>query len=109
MANENHKLTHFPSGTNTLTFSFDDIDTVKTTYGIFLGYFISGRPPTTALIYFVRRRWNGVHFQTHESDWIIFTFPSLDARAKILSGGPYLFYVYHLVLKKMPRCFKLKE
>lgn len=110
MANENHNLTYYPSGTNTLSFSFEDIDTIETAYGIcLLGFVISGRPPTKALIDLVRRWGKDVHFQTHESGWIIFTFPSLEARAKVLNGGTYLVYGYHLFLKEMPRCFKFKE
>lgn len=50
-----------------------------------------------------------MHFQTHESGWIILTFPIQDARAKVLSGGPHLVYGYHLFLKEMSHCFKFKD
>lgn len=76
---------------------------------VLLGYVISGRPPTAALIDLVRRWGKDVQFQTHDNGWIIFSFPSLDARAKVLSGGPYLVYGYHLFLKEMPRCFRFKD
>lgn len=34
LINENQKMIHYPSGSNTLTFGFDDIDIVQKTYGI---------------------------------------------------------------------------
>lgn len=110
MANEDHKLGHFKKGTNRLKFTFDDVDSIEKTYGIcLLGHVISGKPPKTALLDLVRRWGKDVKFQTHESGWIVFTFPSMDVRDRILSGGPYLVYGYHLFLKEMPHCFRFRE
>lgn len=74
-----------------------------------MGHVISGKPPTTVLLDLVCRWGKDVQFQTHDSGWIIFTFPSLDIRDRVLSGGSYLVYGYHLFLKEMPRCFIFLE
>lgn len=91
-------------------FGIDDIDSVETTYGIcLLGYVISGKPPTAALFDLVKRWGGNIEFQTHESGWIVFKFPSKDVRSRILEGGSYMVFGYHLFLKEMPVCFRFRE
>ncbi|XP_075475225.1 uncharacterized protein LOC142505973 [Primulina tabacum] len=110
MANDNYKLEFMDTGTDQLEFGLDDIDSIEQTYGIcLLGYIISGNPPTAALFDLVKRWGSDIRFQTHESGWIIFTFPSTEVRDRILNGGPYLVFGFHLFLKEMPRCFRFRE
>ncbi|XP_073033319.1 uncharacterized protein [Primulina eburnea] len=110
MSNADYKLEFMESGNDILEFGLEDIDSIEKTYGIcLLGYIISGKPPTAALFDLVKRWGSGVRFQTHESGWIIFTFPTTEMRDKILNDGPYLVFGFHLFLKEMPRCFRFRE
>ncbi|XP_073036527.1 uncharacterized protein [Primulina eburnea] len=62
-----------------------------------------------ALFDLVRRWGPDIRFQTHDSGWIIFTFPTTELRDCILNEGSYLVFGFHLFLKEMPRCFRFRE
>ncbi|XP_075507580.1 uncharacterized protein LOC142544415 [Primulina tabacum] len=110
MVNANYKLEFKDTGAGKLKFGLDDIDSIEDTYGIcLLEYVISGKPPTAALFDLVRRRGSDIHFQTHDSGWIVFTFLNVEVRDRILGGGSYMVYEYHLFLKEMPRCFRFRD
>ncbi|XP_075492085.1 uncharacterized protein LOC142530176 [Primulina tabacum] len=109
-ANEDYKLEFVDTGSDKLKFGFNDIDSIEDTYGIcLLGYVISGKPPTVALFDLVRRWGSDVKFQAHETGWIVFTFPNVEAKERILCGGAYMVFGFHLFLKEMPRCFRFRE
>ncbi|XP_073291645.1 uncharacterized protein [Primulina huaijiensis] len=110
MANANYKLEFMDTGTGKLKIDVDEMDSKEKTYGIcLLGYVISGKPPTAALFDLVKRWGNEIKFQTQENGWIVFTFPSNEAKDKVLQGGPYMVYGFHLFLKEMPDCFRFRE
>lgn len=88
-------------------FAIEHIDSVEKTYGIcLLGYVNSGKPPSAALFDLVKRWGSNIQFQTCDSGWIIFTFHSEEVLSRILEGGSYMVYGYHLFLKEMPMCFR---
>lgn len=74
-----------------------------------MGFVVGGRPPKAALLDLVKRWGSNITFQTHENGWITFRFPSADVRDRILSGGTYMVYGFHLVLQELPPCFRFRE
>lgn len=85
------------NGKDKLKFGYEHMDSVEETFDIcLLGYVISGRPPNGALLDLVRRWGKHIHFQIHESGWIVNTFPNHDVKERVLSGGNYMVYGYHL-------------
>lgn len=110
MAKKEYKLEFIELGDGMMEFGDEHVDSMEKTYGFcLLGYVISGKPPTAALTDLVRRWESNIKFQTHESGWIIFTFPSAEVQARILVGGPYMVYGFHMIIKEMPKCFWFKE
>ncbi|XP_073300490.1 uncharacterized protein [Primulina huaijiensis] len=106
----NYKFDYMETGTNKLKICLDEIDSIEQTYGIcLLGYVISGKPSTATLFDLIKRWGNDIKFQTHDSAWIVFNFPNIEAKERVLEGGPYMVFGFHIFLKEMPRCFRFRE
>jgi len=66
--------------------------------GKFLGY--------TALNNLISSTWKcNAKLTMHDSGWLIYTFSSKNDKLIVLSGGPYLVFGRHMVLKSMPEYF----